>query len=235
MLKLLIFLVFVIGCSVFLTQAYSLEVELQKEDERILEEMGLLRPDIEPFQEQFQVIIDNVGKKNRISIGLLSTNPNDIMFSDDIEYFSADPRMFSFTITNQFACAPNSIEEACIIVSIKREGLGNSIEEIKKNTLEITDEIVAATELGYTPEFDSITHQSKTSYDGSEKVIVANAIYTINKQPTNELFNALSTIFVSGDIRTSGGFYTHAQKLSEHYFSEFTISLIPEKEKWRMK
>ena len=231
MLKSLIFLVFLISCSVFLTQAYSLEVELQKEDERILEEMGLLRPDIEPFQEQFQVIIDEIGKKNRISIGLLSTNPNDIMFSDGIEYFSTDPRLFSFTITNQFACAPNSIQEACIIISIKREGLGNSIEEIKKNTLEITDEVVAATELGYTPEFDSITLQSKTSYDGSEKVIVANAIYTINKQPTNELFNALSTIFVSGDIRTSGGFYTHAQKLSEHYFSEFTISLIPEKEK----
>ena len=231
MLKYLIFLVFVISCSVFLTQAFSFEVELQKEDERILEEMGLLRPDIEPFQEQFQIIIDEVGQKNRISIGLLSINPNDIMFSDGIEEFSSDPRMFSFTITNQFACAPNSIQEACIIISINREGLGSTIEEIKKNTLEITDEIVAVAELGFAPEFDSITLQSKTSYDGKKKVIVANAIYTINKQPTNKLFTALSTVFVSDNIRTSEGFYTHAKKLSEHHFSEFTISLVPSEEK----
>ena len=42
MLKLLIFLVFVIGCSAFLTQAFSLDVELQKEDERINEALGFL-------------------------------------------------------------------------------------------------------------------------------------------------------------------------------------------------
>jgi len=231
MLKPLIFLALLISCSGFLTQAFSLEVELQKEDERILEQMGISRPDIEPFQEQIQIIIDEINKKNRISVGLLSVNPNDIMFSDGIEDFSNDPAIFSFTITNQFACAPHAIEKGCIIISVNREGLGNTIEEIKKNTLEITDEIITTAELGFSPEFDSITLQSKSSYDGSEKVIVSNAIYTINRQPTNELFAALSTVYVSDEIRSSGGFYTHAKKLSEHHFSEFTISIIPDEEK----
>ena len=38
-------------------------------------------------------------------------------------------------------------------------------------------------------------------------------------------------MYVSDEIRSSGGFYTHAKKLSEHHFSEFTISIIPDEEK----
>ena len=107
MLKLLIFLVFVIGCSAFLTQAFSLDVELQKEDERINETLGFLKPADYDFQEQFQIIVDKSNHKNRISFGLLSTNPDDIIFPDDIEYLTHNPRIFSYTITNQFACSPN--------------------------------------------------------------------------------------------------------------------------------
>ena len=82
MLKLLIFLVFVIGCSVFLTEAFSLEVELQKEHERVLDELGFLKPGDYDYQEQFQIIIDEKNFKNRISIGMLSTNTNDIIFPE---------------------------------------------------------------------------------------------------------------------------------------------------------
>jgi len=37
----------------------------------------------------------------------------------------------------------------------------------------------------------------------------------------------LSTMLLSNDIRTSGGFYDIAKKLSENYFSEFTVTIIP--------
>ena len=227
MLKLLIFLVFVIGCSVFLTQAFSLEVELQKEDERINEALGFLKPGKYDFQEQFQVIVDEKNHKNRISIGLLSINPNDITFPDYIEDLTHDPRIFSYTITNQFACAPNSIDEACVIIAVKREGLGSTIEEIKTNVLEITDKAIVHGAIGFVPEFDSITLQSKTSYSGDEEVIIAQVLYTINKQPTKKLFSAFSTTLLSSDIRTAGGFYQYAEKLSEHHFAEFTIAIIP--------
>ncbi len=227
MLKLLIFLVFVIGCSVFLTQAFSLEVELQKEDERINEALGFLKPGKYAFQEQFQVIVDEKNLKNRISIGLLSTNPNDITFPDYIEDLTHDPRIFSYTITNQFACAPNSIDEACVIIAVKREGLGSTLDEIKTNVLEITDKAIVHGAIGFVPEFDSITLQSKTSYSGDEEVIIAQVIYTINKQPTEKLFSILSTTLLSSDIRTAGGFYQYAEKLSEHNFAEFSIALVP--------
>jgi hypothetical protein len=60
-----------------------------------------------------------------------------------------------------------------------------------------------------------------------EKGQIARVVYTIHKQPTNELFTALSNMLLSNDIRTSGGFYNIAEKLSENYFSEFTITIIP--------
>ena len=227
MLKSLIFLALLISCSGFLTQAFSLEVELQKESERIIESMGMLRPESESFQEQFQLILDTVDKKNRISIGLLSTSTDDIIFTDPMEDIITDPRIFSYVITNQFACAPNAIDKACVIITIDREGMGTTIEEIKKNVLEISDKIVADGIVGFKPEFDSITLQSKTSYSGIEKTIIAQAIYTIHRQPTNELFTALSSMFLSSEVRTSGGFYPHAAKLSEHYFSEFTVAIVP--------
>jgi hypothetical protein len=229
MLKILIFLVFVIGCSVFLTQAFSLEVELQKEDERINEALGFLKPGDYDFQEQFQIIIDKSNHKNRISIGLLSTNSDDIMFPDYIEYLTHNPRIFSYTITNQFACSPNSIGEACLIIAVKREGLGSTIEEIKTNVLEITNKAIVHGAIGFVPEFDSVTLQSKTSYSGDEKVTIANVIYTINKQQTKKLFSVLAATLLSGDIRTAGGFYQYAEKLSEHHFAEFTLALVPGK------
>jgi hypothetical protein len=60
-----------------------------------------------------------------------------------------------------------------------------------------------------------------------EKGLVAKVTYTIHKQPTSQLFTALSTMLLSDDIRTSGGFYNIAEKLSENYFSEFTVVLTP--------
>tara|TARA_B100001750_G_scaffold202920_1_gene178438 strand:- start:144 stop:1640 length:1497 start_codon:yes stop_codon:yes gene_type:complete len=227
MLKLLIFLVFLASSSVFVAQAFSLEVEVQKESERIIESMGWITPDIHTFQEQFQLIIDETNQKNRLSIGLLTTNPNDIIFPDNIEIMALHPKVFSFTLTNQFGCAPNNFDKACIIIALEREGLGDNLEEIKKNTRAITDEMVADGAILFAPEFDSVVIQPKTSYLGGEKVVISQAVYTANKQSTNKLFTALSTMLLSDEVRTSGGFYDYAEKLSEKSFAEFTVTLVP--------
>ena len=225
MLKFLIFFVLLVGSSIFVTQAFSLEIEFQKQSDWFIESMGWLTPEQHPLKERFQIIINQIDFKNKISIGWLSTNPNDVMFTDKIEALSSNPRIVSFTITNEFACAPTQIDRACIIIEVERDGLGDNLNEIKKNTREITDKIVADGVIVFTPEFYSITMQPKTSGDKQE--IVSQAIYTINKQPTVTWFTAFAPTFVSIDIRTSGGFYDYAEKLSENYFSELTMALIP--------
>ena len=226
MSKFLIILLLLAASSLFAVEAFALEVEIQKESDRIIESRGWLTPEIHSFQEQFQIIIDQINSKSRISIGMLSTHPNDIRFPDYIEAISSNPRISSLTITNQFACSPNHIERGCVIVEIVREGLGDNLEEIKKNSREIADKIVGEGVIVFGVEFDSVTLKPKIGFDG-KKTITANVLYTTNKQPTENLFDALSTLLVSSDIRNAGGFYDNAVKLSKHNFADFTISFVP--------
>ena len=227
MLKFLIFFVLLVGSSIFVTQVFSLEVEFQKKSDWFIESMGWLTPEQHPLKERFQIIINQIDFKNIISIGWLTTNPNDIIFTDKIEALSSNPKIVSFTITNEFACASTQIDRACIIIEVEREGLGDNLDEIRKNTREITDKIVANGVIVFTPEFYSITIQPKTSFGGEKQGLVSQAVYTINKQPTVTWFTAFAPMFISSDIRTSGGFYDYAEKLSENYFSELTMALIP--------
>jgi hypothetical protein len=227
MLKILIFFVLLVGSSIFVTQVFSLEVEFQKQSDWFIESMEWLTPEQHPLKELFQIIINQVNFKNIISIGWLTTNPNDIIFTDKIEALSSNPKIVSFTITNEFACASTQIDRACIIIEVEREGLGDNLDEIRKNTREITDKIVANGVIVFTPEFYSITIQPKTSFGGEKQGLVSQAVYTINKQPTVTWFTAFAPMFISSDIRTSGGFYDYAEKLSENYFSELTMALIP--------
>ena len=227
MLKFLIFFVLLVGSSIFVTQVFSLEIEFQKKSDWFIESMGWLTPEQHPLKERFQIIINQIDFKNIISIGWLTTNPNDIIFTDKIEALSSNPKIVSFTITNEFACASTQIDRACIIIEVEREGLGDNLDEIRKNTREITDKIVANGVIVFTPEFYSITIQPKTSFGGEKQGLVSQAVYTINKQPTVTWFTAFAPMFISSDIRTSGGFYDYAEKLSENYFSELTMALIP--------
>jgi len=233
MFKFLVLLIFLAGSSLFVTEVFSLEIELQKESDRIIESKGWLTPDEHSLREHLQIIIDQREFKNRISVGLLSKNPNDIKLPDNIEAISSNPKISSMTITNEFACAPTKIDKACVIIEVEREGLGDNLSEMKKVAREIADKIVADGVIVFTPEFYSITFQPKSGLSENEakrlgeKGSVAKVVYTMHKQPTNELFTALSNMLLSNDIRTSGGFYDIAEKLSENYFSEFTVTIIP--------
>jgi len=233
MFKFLIFLILLAGSSLFVTEVFSLEIELQKESDRIIESKGWLTLEEHSLREHLQIIIDQREFKNRISVILMSENPADIQLPENIEAISSNPKISSMTITNEFACAPTKIDKACIIIEVEREGLGDNIVEMKKNAREIADKIVADGVIIFSPEFYSITFQPKggLSVDEAkrlgEKGVVAKVVYTIHKQPTSQLFTALSTMLLSNDIRTSGGFYNIAEKLSENYFSEFTIIMTP--------
>ena len=229
MLKFLIFLVVLMVFPFSLMNASSLEVEFQKESERVIESMGWLEPEKVSYQEQIQIIIDRDELKNRISVNMLSKNPNDLGFPDYIESITDDPKIISLVITNDFGCVPNKIERACVIIDVEREGMGKSIPDIMKNTREITDEIVGDGVILFAAEFDSVSLQPKTNLDGS-KEFVSRAVYTINKPATSVFFNAMGSMIISTDIRTNGGFYDYAEELAKNDFSAFSISLIPQGE-----
>jgi hypothetical protein len=233
MFKILIFLILLAGSSLFVTEVFALEIELQKESDRIIESKGWLELEQHSLKEYLQIIIDQREFKNRISVILMSENKSDIQLPDNIEAISSNPKIFSMRVTNEFACAPTKIDKACVIIEVERDGLGNIHAEMKKNAREIADKIVADGVIVFSPEFYSLEFQPKEGLSMDqikrlgEKGAVAKVMYTIHKQPTSQLFTALSTMLLNDDIRTSGGFYNIAEKLSGNYFSEFTIIVTP--------
>ena len=233
MFKFLIFLILLAGSSLFVTEVFSLEIELQKESDRIIESRGWLELEQHSLKELLQIIIDQKESKNRITVSLISTSQSDIKLPDEIEAISSNPKIFSMKITNEFACAPTRIDKACVNIEVERDGLGDNLTEIRKNAREIADKIVADGVIIFTPELYSITIQPKSGLSGIElerlgiRGEVVNVAYTIHKQPTGQLFTGLSTLLLSNDLRTSGGFYNIAEKLSANYFSEFTIMVTP--------
>jgi len=159
MLKFLIFAAFFAVPAFFLTEAYSLEVEFQKESERIIESMGWLEPEKVSYQEQIQLLIDYTDSKNRIAIGMLSKSPNDMRFPDYIEDIVKEPKVISFLLTNEFGCVPAKIDRACVIIDVERAGLGDNVVDIRENTRKITDPLVDQGVILFAAEFDSVTLQ----------------------------------------------------------------------------
>ena len=149
MLKILIFIILLAGSSFFITDVFSLEIEFQKESERIKDSLGWIDPERGSYNEQMQLIIDHRDSKNKINVSLLSKNPNDIRFPDYIENIVREPKIVSFMITNQFGCALHKIEDACIIIDVERSGLGDNIRDIKENTRKITDNVIGGGTLVY--------------------------------------------------------------------------------------
>ena len=233
MFKFLIALILLAGSSLFVTEVFALEIELQKESDRIIEAKGWLEPEQHSLKEFLQIIIDQRESKNRISVGLISNSENHIKLPDNIEAISSNPKISSMKITNEFACAPTQIDKACVIIEVEREGLGDSHAEMKKNAREIADEIVADGVIIFAPEFYSLTFQPKSglSIDDAKRLgdkgAIVRVVYTVHLQSTAQLFPALTNMLLSNDVRTSGGFYNIAEKLSENYFSEFTVIITP--------
>ena len=58
MLKFLIFFILLVGSSLFVADVFSVEVELKKKNDWIIESMGWLTPEKASMQEQFKLIID---------------------------------------------------------------------------------------------------------------------------------------------------------------------------------
>ena len=159
MSKFLIILLLLAGSSLFAVEAFALEVEIQKESDRIIESKGWIDPEIHSFKEIIELVIDQKNQQSRVFVNIESTNPNDIKFPDEIEAFSSNPKIFSFTFTNQYACAPSQINQGCVVVEIMRDGLGDSLAEIKENAREIADKSIGSTVFVFSAEnLSAIAH-----------------------------------------------------------------------------
>ena len=234
MIKFLILVIFFVGVSFFTIDVFGIEVELLKESDRIIDTRGWLELGTDPLQEQLQIVIDRAGYKNQISVILISTDENDIKLPSELKSKISNPRLISITFTNQYNCAERyePKNDGCVHISIEREGLGNNVDEIKKNAQEITDGILEQGILGFTPKFHSIiftSTQGPSSDNETEKTVVTST-YVLKKHSTFKLLNALTPFVLSYEIMDGGGFFTVAEELSKNDFTAFTLSYIPKEQ-----
>jgi len=233
MIKYFMPLVLLVFSSFFVTDAFSVEIEILKESDRLVDTRGWLQLDDKiAFQEQIQILIDQVGNKNKISVLLISTNQDDIKIPPQFESAISIPEISAITYTSQFDCAVGKPHDACMIVLVDTE-MSDDLPKMKDDTREIADKVVEQGILGIKElEFHSNTIVRKDTANSNIKsagaeIVQGKVIYTMKKHQTEKLFDAWLLLLLNEKILQSGGFFDYADKLSENYFSELTLMYIP--------
>ena len=230
MFKFLMFLALLACSSFFVTDAFSVEIELLKESDRLMESRGWSDPEKVPYQEQIRIIIDQTIPKNKMTVMLLSTDNEDFKLPKGMEDKLSEPRLVLLSFTNQFNCAggfePN-LDDACVIIAIDREGLGDDLPTIKENSLKIADQMLADGFLGFYPEYHEFFLEATTGPNPDERQLIAKVTYTLKKHETHKLFSAYAPSMINIDIINSEGFYSIAEELAKNNFSEFALNFIP--------
>ena len=85
MFRFLMFLALLACSSFFVTDPFSVEIELLKESDRLMESRGWSAPEKVPYQEQIRIIIDQTIPKNKMTVMLLSTDNEDFKLPKGME------------------------------------------------------------------------------------------------------------------------------------------------------
>ena len=232
MIKYFIFLVLLVPSTFFITDAFSVEVEILKEHDRIIDTRGWSPLDDKiAFQEQIQILIDQTTNRNKITTMFVSTNQDDIKIPPQFESVLSISEITVISYTNTFDCAIGKPHDACIIILVDTE-MTNDLPKMKERTREIADKAVEQGILGLTEvEYHSNTIIAKYTTDSNiqsedPSIVQGKIIYTIRNHPTEKLFNAWMPQILSEEILEGGGFFDYADKLSENYFSELNLQYI---------
>ena len=181
------------------------------------------------FQEHMQVMINMKHKTSEIKISLMSTDYQDILIPPNLERaIYQTERLHAIVFTNGWQCAPGVAADPCVLVQITRENLGEFTETIHKNTREITDPIIINSQfIGMSAKFHSILIEAEKQSQGIPAL--ATAVYTTNTFTTQKLVSLIANQLLDKEIRDSGGFYDILNKLVENEFTEFSLTLRPDK------
>jgi hypothetical protein len=189
------------------------------------------------FQEQAQVIIDGQITRNATaSISLLSTSNQEIKIPTELENrILAEQRISSIILTNEEQCVLGVVNDACIMINIKRDPEWAGINAIQDGAKEISnqyiDEInkVFDTRAKFHSVFIHYQDESNSAL-GTSGIIsgkgTISAVYTMPLEDTFSMYQKISTILIPSVIRNAGGFYQTALELSDDENSKMGFSMI---------
>jgi len=196
-------------------------------------------PRLATFQETAQIIIDKrISNNVTAAISLQSTSNQEIRIPIELSKKIQDTeRVLAVIITSEEQCVLGVKNDSCIMINLSREGIEGGIKAIQDTGREIGDTLIddINTAFDTNAEFHSVfLHQNEESNLALETSGVISgrgsfsAVYTMQKEASQSMYEKFSTILLPKEIRESGGFYDIAKKLSEEQDSRITLSIIPQ-------
>jgi hypothetical protein len=224
MLKLIMMIMVISITGISVNSAYSQEINLST------------------FQESAQLLIDNkISQETITSITLLSSNIQEIKIPMEFEQkIKDDKRIQAIVVTNENNCVLGVTDQSCILINIERNPEDKGINAIQDNS-RITgdsyiDEInqIFDTNAEFFQVFIHTAAETNQVLDTSGIISgtgTISAVYTMPMEDTHSMYEKISSMLISKQIRESGGFYNIARNLSTEENAKMSFSIIPAESK----
>ena len=224
MLKLIMMIMVISITGISVNSAYSQEINLST------------------FQESAQLLIDNkISQETITSITLLSSNIQEIKIPMEFEQkIKDDKRIQAIVVTNENNCVLGVTDQSCILINIERNPEDKGINAIQDNS-RITgdsyiDEInqIFDTNAEFFQVFIHTAAETNQVLDTSGIISgtgTISAVYTMPMEDTHSMYEKISSMLISKQIRESGGFYNIARNLSTEENAKMSFSIIPTESK----
>ena len=190
------------------------------------------------FQESAQVLIDDkISQETIVSITLLSSNIQEIQISTQLEQkIRENERIQAIVVTNENNCVLGVTDQSCIIINIERDPDDKGINAIQDSTKIIAESLIGEinqvldTNAGFFQVYIHTAGESNEVLETSGVISgkgTISAVYTMSMEDTYSMYEKLSSILLSKQIRESGGFYNTARNLSTEENAKMSFSIIP--------
>ena len=197
-------------------------------------------PKLATFQETAQLIIDqSISNNVTAAISLQSTSNQEIRIPIELaKKIQETERVHAVIITSEEQCVLGVQDESCIMISMSVEGIEGGIKAIQDEGRRIGDSLINDINDAFDTDakFHSVfLHQRDESNRALETSGVISgqgtfsAVYTMPREDSQTMYEKFSTILLPSEIRSSGGFYELAKKLSAEQNARMTLSIIPQK------
>jgi hypothetical protein len=224
MLKIIILIMCIGVIGISSNSAYSQEISLST------------------FQETAQLIIDNkISHESITSITLLSSNTQEIKIPVEFEQkIRNNEKIQAIVITNENNCVLGVTVQSCILINMERNPEDKGINAIQDSSKEMGESLIGEineifdTNAEFFQVFIHTADETNEALDTSGVISgtgVISAVYTMPMEDTYSMYEKISSMLISKQIRSSGGFYDISRNLSVEENAKMTFSIIPTEEK----
>jgi hypothetical protein len=190
------------------------------------------------YHEIAQVIVDQrISNNVTASISLQTTSIKEFQIPPELDAkIRNNTDVVGIIITNENQCVLGVQDKICVMINTKRAeghgGIKEAQDKARKTGDAYIDDINNAFKLNtkFYSVFIHYDDSSNKALETSGQVSGAgtvSAVYTAQMESTDYMFNKISPILIPQQIRSMGGFYDVAQKLSKDDNSKMSFTILP--------